>query len=286
MPTVYIVGIVVLFVLIFGVRILTPKRAGVVLFLWKTSRVIREGFNVIIPILERVRYQTLALINLNIKVDGFTRDNVNTAVNINVVYSVKEDDQSIIDSLFKNQNVVQTIQSLIEEQLRAKVFEFEHEEIFGKRNEIGDEIRVSLEGKLAEFGMELDSVQVIDIMLDNNVVQAMNQVVASQKMKIAAITEAEGRKQGEILKAEGDKEVKKLIGEGMAAQREAIAQWFKDSIENIKGADSNLSAKEILDFLLNSSRIETLEKVGLTNAKVIYINENLEGRTASMIQGS
>jgi regulator of protease activity HflC (stomatin/prohibitin superfamily) len=56
--------------------------------------------------------------------------------------------------------------------------------------------------KLAEFGMELNSVQVIDIILDAQVVQAMNQVVASQKAKMASITEAEGRKQGEILRAE------------------------------------------------------------------------------------
>jgi regulator of protease activity HflC (stomatin/prohibitin superfamily) len=140
--------------------------------------------------------------NLNVNVDGITKDNVNTTVNINVIYSVKEDDQSIIDSIFKNTNVVQTIKALIEEQLRAKIFEFEHEEIFGKRNEIGDEIRQALAVKLGEFGMELDSVQVIDILLDSQVTQAMNQVVASQKMKMAAITEAEGRKEGEILSAQ------------------------------------------------------------------------------------
>jgi regulator of protease activity HflC (stomatin/prohibitin superfamily) len=63
-------------------------------------------------------------------VDGITQDNVNTAVQINVIYRVKEDSQSIIDSVYKNQNVVQTIKSLIEEQLRAKIFEFKHEEIF------------------------------------------------------------------------------------------------------------------------------------------------------------
>jgi hypothetical protein len=44
-----------------------------------------------------------------------------------------------------------------------------------------------------------------------------------------------------------------------------------------------LSGKDVLDFLLNSSRIETLEKVGQNNAKIIYVNENLEGKKASMI---
>lgn len=266
-----------------GIRILGPKKVGAVLLLGKARRVIREGFNVVIPFLELVSYQTLALINLNVKVDGITKDNVNTAVNINVIYKVKDDDQSIKDSLFKNQNIVQTIKSLIEEQLRAKIFEFEHEEIFWKRNEIGDEIRTALAVKLAEFGMELDSVQVIDIVLDNQVIQAMNQVVASQKAKMASITEAEWRKQAEILRAEWDKEVKRLIGEGMAEQRKAIANGFQESIEKIKSMDPSLSGAQILEFLLNSSRIETLEKIGVDNAKVIYINENLEGRASSMI---
>lgn len=39
--------------------------------------------------------------------------------------------------------------------------------------------------------MELDSVQVVDIQLDQKVVEAMNNVVASQKNKAATITEAE-----------------------------------------------------------------------------------------------
>jgi len=238
----------------------------------------------IIPIFEGVKRQKLALNNLAIKVDGITQDNVKTGVDINVIYRVKNDDQSIKDSLFKNGNVVQTIKSMIEEQLRASIFEFKHDEIFGKRTEMGDEIKHTLSEKLGEFGMELDSVQVVDIQLDQKVIEAMNNVVASQKNKTAAITEAEGSKQSQILTAEGEKEVKKLIGEGMALQREAIAKGFKDSIWQIKEVDQSLTGKEILDFLLNSSRIETLEKVWQSNAKVIYVNENLEGKKASMIK--
>ena len=232
-----------------------------VIRLGKPKRVVREGFHTIIPLFEGIRRQNLALNNLPIKVDGITQDNVKTGVDINVIYRVKNDDQSIKDSLFKNDNVVQTIKSMIEEQLRASIFEFKHEEIFSKRTEMGDEIKKTLSEKLGEFGMELDSVQVVDIQLDAKVVEAMNNVVASQKSKTAAITEAEGRKQAQILTAEGEKEVKKLIGEGMALQREAIAKGFKDSIGQIKETDKELSGREILEFLLNSSRIETLEKV-------------------------
>lgn len=277
------IGAIVLFIFLISIRILRPNTAGVVIRLGKPKRVVREWFHTIIPLFEGIRRQNLALNNLPIKVDGITQDNVKTGVDINVIYRVKNDDQSIKDSLFKNWNVVQTIKSMIEEQLRASIFEFKHEEIFSKRSEMGDEIKQTLSNKLGEFGMELDSVQVVDIQLDPKVVEAMNNVVASQKSKTAAITEAEGRKQAQILTAEGEKEVKKLIGEGMALQREAIAKGFKDSIGQIREMDKDLTWREILDFLLNSSRIETLEKVWQNNAKIIYINENLEGKKASMI---
>lgn len=281
----WIISSLLIIALTLSIKILQPKTAAVVLFLGKPVRVIRSGLNFIIPILETIKKQTLAMFNLNVKVDGITKDNVKTSVDINVVYNVKDENQAIIDSLFKNSNVVQTIKSLVEEQLRAKIFEFGHEEIFGKRNEIGEEVKEVLENKLAEFGMELDSVQVVDIQLDRAVVDAMNRVVASQKNKIATITEAEWQKQAQILAAEADKEVKRLLGEGMAAQREAIAKWFKDAIDQIKSSDNTLSGKQILDFLLDSNRIEVLEKIWASNAKVIYLNENLEAKKAEMIQG-
>lgn len=266
-----------------GIKILPPRKASVVLRLGKTNRIIREGLNFTIPFIEWTRSQSLALMNLDVAVDGITEDNVKTTVWLNVIFRVKDDDQSIIDSIFKINDPIKTIRAMVEEQLRAKIFTFKHDEIFGKRNEIGDEVKDTLANKLHEFGMELDSVQVKDIQLDNLVMEAMNNVVSAQKNKQASITEAEGRKQSDILKAEADKEVKKLLGEGMALQREAIAKWFSQSIDEIKKTDNKLKGAEILEFLLASSRIETLEKVGQSNAKVIYLNENLEGKMASMI---
>jgi len=281
----YLIVILVV-ILFFTIKIIQPKKAWAVLFLGKPQRVMREWLNFMIPIIEQVVLQSLAMFNLNVKVDGITKDNVKTTVEINVIYSVKEDDQSVIDSLFKNSNVVQTIKSLVEEQLRAKIFEFSHEEIFGKRNEIWDEIKQILTAKLAQFGMELDSVQVVDIQLDKEVVDAMNRVVSSIKNKTAKITEAEANKQSQILAAEADREVKRLLGEGMAAQREAIAKWFKEAVDQIKWSDNTLQGKQILDFLLDSNRIEILEKVWTNgwNSKIIYLNENLEAKKADMIK--
>lgn len=151
--------------------------------------------------------------NMDVSVDSITRDNVKTKIDLNVIFRVKDNDTAIIDSLFIISSPLKAIQAMVEEQLRAKIYEFGHDEIFSKRNEIGDEVKHVLSAKLEEFGMELDSVQVKDIQLDSRVLDAMNSVVASSKNKLAIINEAEGRKQSDILNAEADKQVKKLLGE-------------------------------------------------------------------------
>lgn len=276
------IGIIV-FLLITGIKIVWPRTAKAVLTLGKPTWVIRAWLNFVWPIIQTTRRQTLAMTNMDVGVDSITKDNVKTRIDLNVIFRVQDNDKAIIDSLFIINDPIKAIKAMVEEQLRAKVYEFSHDDIFSKRNEIGDEVKWVLASKLQEFGMELDSVQVKDIQLDSRVLDAMNSVVASSKNKLAAINDAEWRKQSDILNAEADKQVKKLIGEWMALQREAIANWFKNSIEEIKSSDATLKWDVILEFLLASSRIETLEKIGKDNAKVVYINENLEGRLASMI---
>lgn len=278
----YIIWAIII-LLIRGIKIVWPRTAKAILTLGKPTGVIRSGINWVWPIIQTTRTQTLAMTNMDVSVDSITKDNVKTRIDINVIFRVKDNDTAIIDSLFIISSPLKAIQAMVEEQLRAKIYEFGHDEIFGKRNEIGDEVKHVLSAKLEEFGMELDSVQVKDIQLDSRVLDAMNSVVASAKNKLAIINEAEWRKQADILSAEADKEVKKLLGEGMALQREAIANWFKNSIEEIKSSDGNLRGQEILEFLLASSRIETLEKIGKDNAKVVYVNENLEGKMANLI---
>lgn len=64
----------------------------------------------------------------------------------------------------------------------------------------------------------------------------------------------------------------------MAGQRTKIAEGFKDAVEMIKEADDSLNGAMVLEFLLDSSRIETLGNIGEKNAKIIYLNEDLEGK--------
>ncbi len=77
----YIYILIPIAILVFmGIKILPPRKASVVLRLGKTNRIIREGLNFTIPFIEWTRSQSLALMNLDVAVDGITEDNVKTTV--------------------------------------------------------------------------------------------------------------------------------------------------------------------------------------------------------------
>lgn len=144
----YVVAIFALLVVIFGFRIVPPRQADIVLFLGKPVRIRREGWHVIWPIIETTKRQVIYDRNIGITVDGLTIDNVKTTVGINVIFRVQNTDESILASKFDIDDPVRLVQATVDEQLRAKIFTFEHEDIFGKREEIGDEVRETLKVKL------------------------------------------------------------------------------------------------------------------------------------------
>ena len=63
-----------------GIKIISPRKASIVLRLGSTNRILREGLNFTIPFLERTKSQSLSLMNLDVAVDGITEDNVKTTV--------------------------------------------------------------------------------------------------------------------------------------------------------------------------------------------------------------
>jgi len=280
--------IISLFILFASIKIVTPNTVKTVETMWKFNRILRPWLNFIIPFLEWTRNQDLFKKNFIATVDSISIDNVTVQVRLNIVYFVQDEwndglDWAIYRSIYSVQNFNQLLESFIDEQLRALISTFDHKEIFSKRQEIWDTIEINLRQKLAEFGYTLDSIQVRDILLDANVMAAMNKVIETEKLRQRAINEWEALKIKSIKAAEADRETKILIWQWMAGQRMEIAKWFKESVDLIKSSDDSLSWDKILKFLLDSSRIETLQNIWTSEkTKLIYLNEDLEWRSMNM----
>ena len=269
-----------------SVRIISPNTVRTVEFLGRFDRILRQWLNFIIPFLETTKSQVLYKRNFPVEVEGITSDNVTAYIGLNVIYYVEDDNSNsregtIYKSVYSIDDARTMMRSTIDEQLRGMIVAFTHKEIFAKREEIWETIEQKLRVRLASFGYKLDSIQVRDVKLDNTVMMAMNKVVETQKLKEAAMNEWEAEKIMKVKEAEAEKDAKILLWEGMAGQRTKIAEWFKEAVDMIKATDKSLNAEKVLQFLLDSSRIETLGNIGSEgqNAKIIYLNEDLEGRS-------
>ena len=283
--------------IVLSVRIVQPNTVKAVENFGKFNRILRAGLNFIIPIVETTKSQVLYRRNFPVEVEWVTQDNVTAYIGLNVIYYIKDEwnntkESNIFKSIYNIDDPKTMMRSTIDEQLRAMIVTFTHKNIFAKREEIGEVIEARLREKLSTFGFTLDSIQVRDVKLEHSVMSAMNKIVETEKFKEAALNEAEAKKIMQVKEAEAEMESKILLGQGMAGQRLKIAEWFKESIDMIKGADKSLNAKSILDFLLDSSRIETLWNIGKDgNSKLIYLNEDLEwksskARNEKLISGS
>ncbi len=284
-------------IIILSVRIVSPQTVKTVEVFGKFNRILRPGLNFIIPFVETTISQTLYRKNFAVDVEWITKDNVTWFIGLNVIYYVEDESNdtktwNIYKSVYSIDDPRTMMKSTIDEQLRAMMVTFTHMNIFEKREEIWEAIESRLREKLSTFGYRLDSIQVRDVKLESSVMWAMNKIVETEKLKQAALNEAEAKKIMQVKEAEAEKESKILLWEGMAGQRLKIAEWFKESVDMIKSADNSLNAKHILDFLLDSSRIETLGNIWWKdNSKLIYLNEDLEWkvskqRNEKLISGS
>jgi len=265
-----------------SIRIVTPNTVKTVEFMGKFNRILRPGFHFIIPFLEWTKNQVLFRRNFSVEVEWITQDNVTAYIGLNVIYYVNDNDNNskegnIFKSIYNIDDPKTMMRATIDEQLRAMMVTFTHKNIFAKREEIGEAIEARLREKLSTFGYTLDSIQVRDVKLENTVMSAMNKIIETEKLKEAALNEAEAKKIMQVKEAEAEKESKVLLWEGMAGQRMKIAEWFKESVDLIKQTDDSLNAEKVLQFLLDSSRIETLGNIGAQdNSKLVYLNEDLE----------
>ncbi len=258
----------------------------------KYTWVLTQWFNLVIPFVTKTIKQDLFRKNFPVEVEWVTQDNVTAYIWLNVIYYVEDDwtnweSWNIYKSVYSIDDPRTMMRATIDEQLRAMIVTFTHKNIFAKREEIGESIEERLRLKLSTFWYKLDSIQVRDVKLESTVMAAMNKIVETEKFKEAAFNEADAKKIMQVKQAEAEKESKILLWEGMAWQRMKIAEWFKESVDMIKQADTSLNAEKVLNFLLDSSRIETLWNIWANdNSKIIYLNENLEWRTSRLVAWS
>ncbi len=280
----FIFFVILVLLVLSSIRIVQQNTMFVIEFLGKFNRVMTAGLNFKIPLLERVAEKvTLRQQNFALKNTYPSKDKVIVDIATNLIYAVDPTEDSVKKYTYSLVNRSQSIGAIIENSLRTYVARETHEGILEKKEELAAHIRGDLEKQFADWGMVIFSFQIMEISFPPTITQAMSEVVASQQLMKAASNKGDAIKIQAIKEAEAEKERKRLQGEGIALEREAIATGLRQSIEIVKNATGQ-SSKEIMALLTMTQYLDTLKSVGTSGgAKVVFMDTSA-GKTSDLMQ--
>jgi regulator of protease activity HflC (stomatin/prohibitin superfamily) len=164
------------------------------------------------------------------------------------------------------------------------VFRAQHSSwILEKKEELAEHIKLDLEKQFDEWGMLIKSFQITEVTFPIAISDAMSQVVASEQLRKAAENKGEAVKIQAIKEAEAEKERKRLQGEGIALEREAIANGLKESFDII-GKATGKGTMDVMALLTLTQYLDTIKTIGSSdNTKTIFLDSGV-GKTNEILK--
>jgi regulator of protease activity HflC (stomatin/prohibitin superfamily) len=260
-------AIVIIFVLgIFFGSFFTidTAHAGVVQRLGKFSRIAAPGLNFKMPFIDTVVANiSLQVQQLDVKVETKTKDNVFVIIPIAVQYKVMPD--KVYDAFYKLSDPVKQIESFVYNVILGHVPKLTLDETFDQQSQIAIDVKNNLDASMSEFGYSIVKSLITDLVPDEKVKAAMNDINAAAREREATVSRAETEKLLLVKKAEAEAESKRLQGEGIANQRKAIVEGLRDSIEKFSASVEGTTPKDAMAMVLLTQYFDTLKEVAGTN---------------------
>lgn len=240
----------------------------------KFQRTALAGLNFKIPFLDRVAGRvSLRIRELDIPGQFKTSDNVFVNMIIRVQYSVLPDKAA--DAFYKLSSPEQQISAFVLNVVRGEVAKMQLRDVFEHQDTIGSAINSQLSISMMEFGFQIRNALVNEVRPAEEVVTAMNRVLATENEKVAAKNQGEAHKLRLVLQAEAEAEAKRLQGEGIAKQREAIVSGLASSVESLREAMPGADASDLMRLVLLNQYFDALRDIaGGEKSKVVFMPSN------------
>jgi regulator of protease activity HflC (stomatin/prohibitin superfamily) len=238
--------------------------AGVVQRLGKFLRIAQPGLNFKAPYLDVVVANlSLQVQQLDVKVETKTKDNVFVQIPISVQYKVMPD--RVYDAFYKLSDPIKQIESFVYNVILGHVPKMTLDETFDQQSQIAIDVKNNLDASMSEFGYSIVKSLITDLVPDEKVKAAMNDINAAQREREATVSRAETEKLLLVKKAEADAESKRLQGEGIANQRKAIVEGLRDSVAKFAESVEGATPKDAMAMVLLTQYFDTLKEVAGTN---------------------
>lgn len=270
-----IILILLVSLLLSSIFVVSQQTVRVVERFGKFNRVAGAGLNFRIPIIETLgRPLSLRITQLDVRAETKTHDNVFVHITVSVQFRILPD--KVFDAYYRLDDPLVQINSYVFDVIRARVPKIDIDRLFEEKEEIANAIRTELNETMVNFGFEIINSLVTDIEPDQKVKDAMNEIIAAERIKIAAREKAEADKIMKVKAAEADAESKALQGKGIADQRRAIIEGLQTSVEHFKSALPESTSKDVMNLVLMTQYFDTLKDIG-QHSKAILLPHSPSG---------
>ena len=257
------IAIVIVIVLLTGLFTVRQQTAALIERFGKFTKVSSAGLNFKIPLVDRlVGRVSLRVQQLDVRVETKTKDNVFVFVVVSVQYFVIP--SKVVDAFYKLQNPTEQITAYVFDTVRARVPNVELDQLFETKDDIATAVKSELDSVMDDFGYGIVKALVTDIDPDAKVKMSMNEINAAQRLREAAIQQAEADKIRVVKAAEGEAESKALQGQGIANQRKAIIEGLKESVESFSSAVNGVNSQDVMNLVMMTQYFDTLKELGMS----------------------
>jgi regulator of protease activity HflC (stomatin/prohibitin superfamily) len=226
-----IVALAVIFFIANAIRVIRQQRVGLVERLGKFNRTLEPGPHLVVPILDKVRYN----LDMRENVVPFPPQGVitedNLMVNIDSVIYFQIIDP--VRAAYEAQDYIKAIEQLTMTTLRNIIGGLDLEQTLTSREQINHQLRIVLDEATGKWGIKVNRVELRAIEPPATIRDAMEKGARAERDKRAAILIAEGQRQSQILSAGGEKESAILRAQGdreaavLRAQADRQAQMLR-----------------------------------------------------------
>lgn len=268
---VVIIVLVGLSVLLGSFFTVETAQVAIVQRLGKFARVAGPGLNWKTPYLETVvRRLSMKVQQFDVQVETKTQDNVFVQIPVSIQYKVIP--EGVEAAFYKLSDPVKQIESMVYNVVLGHVPKMKLDDTFLNQADIASDLRDNLDASMKEYGYSIVKVLISDIVPDQKVKAAMNDINAAQREREATVSRAETNKMLLVKQAEAEAESKRLQGEGIANQRKAIIAGLKDSVEDFARTVPGSTPQDVMQLVLMTQYFDTLKEIAAndhTNAILI-----------------
>ena len=274
----WIVLIIILMIIVFGVKIIPQSRAKVVERLGSYHNTLQTGLHYVIPFIDRVAND----VTLKEIVKDFapqpviTKDNVTMQIDTVVYFQIT--DPKLYT--YGVENPVNAIENLTATTLRNIIGELELDQTLTSRDIINSKMRSILDEATDPWGIKVNRVEVKNIIPPRDIQEAMEKQMRAERERREKILQAEGEKKAAILIAEGEKESAILRADAKREthirEAEGEAQAILKVAEAQSGALKLLKEAKADDSVLKLKSYEAMVEVANGQSTKIIVPSDLQ----------